>query len=326
MEKDFSEYIRRGARITLRALVLYVNSRLESKWEADAINKASYIWKNTGGSSKRTFVKNDAGQIKWDLGNITEFIGRGSKQGQEIQKISDTEPTINFKKTLFNDLREDFFTSCISLSKIRNYFSHYSFDGNKEEGIIYWDDADHYLRLMRSLIKNITTDKNLNIQLEKIIQEFEKEERAHNDFLSNEEIINKEKENPTYKNQEIDLSSVNILRSVQNSSVVNAKGEKAQCISLYFTDTDIERKMYNYFDKDGSIEKKCRSLIGKKVMTTAWNPKVYDPQKWFRNIYQAADLDKVFNNVQDANINSYEEMYPHDNYKSSHPPDDDIPF
>ena len=319
MEKDYSEYIKLGARITLRALVPFVNKRLEDTWGEDAVNKASFIWKNTGGSSKRKFMKTADGKIKWDIGNISEFIGRGSVQGQENQKISDTE-TINFKKTLFPDLREDLFNTCMSLKKIRDYFSHTSFDGDVEEGIVSWDTADAYLLNMRMLIKSVTTDKNINIELEKVIEEFYKIKKPLNEFISEEakeKIIRLEKNDVNYKNQEIDLSSVNILESVDiKSPVFTSKGIKTYSVVLHFRDNKQERQMYGFFDKDRSIENKCRSLIGKKVITTAWNPNVNNPEKWFRNIYLAIDLNKTIQNIQKTKDNlpfsSYEEMYPHD--------------
>jgi len=333
MEKDYSDYIRKGARITLRALVPFVNKKLEDTWGEDAVNKASYIWKNTGGSSKRKFIKTADGKIKWDLGNISEFIGRGSVQGQENQKTSDTE-TINFKKTLFPDLREDLFNTCMSLKKIRDYFSHTSFDGDNEEGIVSWDTADAYLTYMRMLIKSITTDKSLNIDLERIIEEFDKVKKPLNEFISEqakEKIIKEEKNHANYRNEEIDLSSVNILKSVERKSpIFTASGKETYSIVLYFKDNNVERKMYGFFDRDGTIEKKCRSLIGQKVITTAWNPGVFNPQNWFRNIYVAVDLNKTLKNIQstkdDGPFSNYEDIYPHDDYKSSHPPDDDIPF
>jgi len=319
MEKDYSEYIRKGARITLRALVPFVNKKLEDTWGEDAVNKASYIWKNTGGSSNRKFMKTADGKIKWDLGNISEFIGRGSVQGQENQKISDTE-RINFKKTLFPDLREDLFNTCMSLKKIRDYFSHTSFDGYNEQGIVSWDTADAYLTYMRMLIKSVTTDKNLNIELESIIEEFDKVKITLNEFISEqakEKIITEEKKRANYQNEQIDLSSVNILKSVERKfPVFTAKGWETYSIVLYFKDINVERQMYGFFDKDGAIEKKCRSLIGQKVITTVWNPGVYNPQNWFRNIYVAADLNNALKNTQntkdDAPLSSYEEMYPYD--------------
>ena len=319
MEKDYSEYIRKGARITLRALVPFVNKKLEDTWGEDAVNKASYIWKNTGGSSNRKFMKTADGKIKWDLGNISEFIGRGSVQGQENQKISDTE-SINFKKTLFPDLREDLFNTCMSLKKIRDYFSHTSFDGYNEQGIVSWDTADAYLTYMRMLIKSVTTDKNLNIELERIIEEFDKVKITLNEFISEqakEKIITEEKKRANYQNEQIDLSSVNILKSVERKfPVFTAKGWETYSIVLYFKDINVERQMYGYFDKDGAIEKKCRSLIGQKVITTVWNPGVYNPQNWFRNIYVAADLNNALKNTQntkdDDPLSSYEEMYPYD--------------
>ena len=64
MEKDYSDYIRKGARITLRALVPFVNKKLEDTWGEDAVNKASYIWKKTGGSSKSKIYENCRWQNK----------------------------------------------------------------------------------------------------------------------------------------------------------------------------------------------------------------------------------------------------------------------
>jgi len=333
MEKDYSDYIRKGARITLRALVPFVNKKLEDTWGEDAVNKASYIWKNTGGSSNRKFMKTADGKIKWDLGNISEFIGRGSAQGQENQKISDTE-TINFKKTLFPGLREDLFYHFMSLKKIRDYFSHTSFDGTNEEGLITWDVTEAYLQNMRMLIKNTTKESSFNIELQKIIEEFKKISQPLNEFLSEEtkeEIIKEEKNRANYKNEEIDLSSVNILESVERKSpVFTAGGKETYSIVLYFKDNNVKRRMHGFFDIDGTIEKKCRSLVGQKVITTVWNPEKFDPQEWFRNIYVAVDLDKTLKNIQstkdDGPFSNYEDIYPHDDYKSLHPSDDDIPF
>ena len=89
----------------------------------------------------------------------------------------------------------------MSLKKIRDYFSHTSFDGYNEQGIVSWDTADAYLTYMRMLIKSVTTDKNLNIELERIIEEFDKVKITLNEFISEqakEKIITEEKKRANY--------------------------------------------------------------------------------------------------------------------------------
>ena len=52
-KKDYGEFIRSGARITLKLLVNYVNEKLQNQFGKDWIKIANYIYRNEGGSSGR---------------------------------------------------------------------------------------------------------------------------------------------------------------------------------------------------------------------------------------------------------------------------------
>ena len=46
--------------------------------------------------------------------------------------------------------------------------------------------------------------------------------------------------------------------------------------------------MDQWCDPTGSIAKKAESLKGKWVRTSTWNPTIFDPLNWFRDIYEVA--------------------------------------
>ena len=84
--------------------------------------------------------------------------------------------------------------------------------------------------------------------------------------------------------------------SVKKSSRVNFKNKIIKCTILKFKDNHEERIMDEWCDPSGEITKKAETLIGKNVVTTVWKPKSFDPQKWFRNIYEV-DKDQLNNNL-----------------------------
>ena len=89
--KDYSEFIRSGARITLKLLVHYVNKRLQDKFGENWINVANYIYRDQGGSSGRQLIINDENRIEWDFYAITTFLATGSRDNQAQQLINDDQ-------------------------------------------------------------------------------------------------------------------------------------------------------------------------------------------------------------------------------------------
>ena len=65
---------------------------------------------------------------------------------------------------------------------------------------------------------------------------------------------------------------------------------KTFCTVLHFKDGNPKRMKTATFDKDRSITEKAKSLVGKRVITTCWDPKdqpgLWTNQGYFKNIYE----------------------------------------
>lgn len=84
------------------------------------------------------------------------------------------------------------------------------------------------------------------------------------------------------------LSSPDTLTAVRESELVRG----SLCTVLIMDDGRTLHMKTSTFDKDGSITKKAKGLIGSRVRTTCWDP-IGTPGKWssqgyFRNIYLVA--------------------------------------
>ena len=287
VSRDYGEFIRKGARITLRVLVRYVNKRLYEHYGDNWIEVANYIYKDQGGSSGRQLLINENGKVEWDFYAITTFLATGSRDNQAQQLINNNKERINFKKTLFNELRDDLFQDFKSFSTIRNILSHASFDGEVEKGYANWIDADKYLSSMRLVISHIDPKSDFNNEINRIIEEFEEVKTKFNKFLTDDqkrELSILERKRLDYNNEAIGFSTVNKLALVKDGKR-KRKGKLTECIYLYFEDTDDVRVMYNFFDQNNEVKNKCKTYIGKMVVTSTWKPNIFPPQEWFRNIY-----------------------------------------
>ena len=94
-----------------------------------------------------------------------------------------------------------------------------------------------------------------------------------------------EKSDPQYKNEKIYVSLPLTLSKVFIEKRVNSKGKPTKCTVLKFAEKSIERRMDEWCDPGQKKYNLAKTLIGKKVRTTIWNPSAFDPKKWFRNIY-----------------------------------------
>lgn len=291
--KDYNEFIRSGARITLKLLVHYVNKRLQDKFGENWINVANYIYRDQGGSSGRQLIINDENRIEWDFYAITTFLATGSRDNQAQQLINDEKERINFKKTLFPDLRDDLFQDFRSFATIRNILSHASYDGKNEKGYASWIDTDKYLSSMRLVISQIDSTNQYNKEIEKVIEDFEEVKNKLNKFLNDDQkrsLSNLERKRSDFDNQNIGFSTVNKLAVVKKGTKKRSNGKITDCIYLYFEDTNDKRVMYKFFDENDEIEKKCYNYVGKMVVTSTWMPNKFPPQEWFRNIFLADEL------------------------------------
>ena len=281
---DYAEVIRKGARIFLIPLVHYVTKKIQKEFGDDYIDIAKYIYSNSDGSSRELRVKND--RIQWDLYNIISFICIKNKK----QKINKNNDTIDFRDRIFHEIRDDHFARLETLRLIRNQLSHETFDGVEQNVLISLNDAETYLNDMKFLLNNIPYEDHNSIKdLVVIIDKLNQVKRNQNQLVDKEiknQIFKTEKERVEYNNEEIDISSINKLLSVKQTSRVNFKNKIIKCIILKFKDSDDERIMDLWCDPSGEITKKAEGLIGENVITTIWKPKSFDPQKWFRNIYK----------------------------------------
>ena len=283
-ELDYAEVIRKGARIFLVPLVHHVNAQLQIKFGDTYLEKSNFIYANSDSSNRELRIKND--RIQWDLYNIITFICLNKKN----QKINTQNETINFRDFLFPEIRDDHFSRFETLRSLRNVISHETYDGVERNVLISLNDAETYLNDMKYLLQSIPYDgENAINEIEKLLEklvQFKKTQNQLTDENIKNNILNNEKERSEYKDEEIDISTINELLSVKKTSRVNFKNKIIKCTILKFKDSHEERIMDDWCDPSGKITKKAETLIGKNVVTTVWKPKNFDPQKWFRNIYE----------------------------------------
>lgn len=112
-------------------------------------------------------------------------------------------------------------------------------------------------------------------------------------------LVSLEQELLALKGEQSRAASKNEFVTVSDSRLLQAVEERmhhnSMCTVLTFADQSQKFMKQVSFDRDGSVTRKARALIGRKVKTTCWDP-VREPNKWtsrgyFRNIYELADED-----------------------------------
>lgn len=116
------------------------------------------------------------------------------------------------------------------------------------------------------------------------LEESEKEKEAFR-----QRIIELEKQKSNYKGEEISISPVCTLLSVEEGQRTNRRGDIVRCTYLKFEEPVPERKMDEIFDRNRTITNKAKSLVGQKVQTSTWKPEVFKSLEWFRDIYPAEE-------------------------------------
>ena len=103
------------------------------------------------------------------------------------------------------------------------------------------------------------------------------------------EAYKKEKNRARQNNDLLDLNSDN-LKLIDVATNVMHRG--SICTILKLSDGSERFMKISTFDRDLSVTNKAKTLIGKFVKISCWDP-VYAPRKWssqgyFRNVYEAS--------------------------------------
>lgn len=139
-------------------------------------------------------------------------------------------------------------------------------------------------------LKNIA-EKKVN-ELRGIAEQWAKEKKAFEDKIKRleEEVtrLKAEKAKAAAGGNKVVENEAKILRSVDTDVLIANSPNTV----LIFEDGSQKTMKVSTWDKNLSVTKKAKSLIGKKVITTCWDP-INEPGKWsnrnyFRNIYEVA--------------------------------------
>lgn len=133
------------------------------------------------------------------------------------------------------------------------------------------------------------TAKNQVLAADKIQTEEElKKVAEENRALKEREqmLLKKEEARALQDNNVATLSAPETLVKVEENVMVSG----SSCTVLTFGDGKKRTMKTATFDRDKSITAKAKTLVGKRVRTTCWDP-IYEPGKWsnrgyFRNIFQ----------------------------------------
>ena len=105
--------------------------------------------------------------------------------------------------------------------------------------------------------------------------------------FTKQKIISEDKKDPQYKNQNIDVAPPHTLVGVRKEKIQSSRGKIQKRIILKFKEINEEREMNDFYDPNGEKYKKAKQLIGRKVVTTSWEPHKFKAKFWFRNIYES---------------------------------------
>ena len=145
--------------------------------------------------------------------------------------------------------------------------SHETYDGEEQNVLISLNDAETSLRDMMFLLRSIPyEDINAINDIDKLLDklaQFKKTQNQLTDENIKNKILNNERERSEYKDEEIDISTINELLSVKKSSRVNFKNKIIKCTILKFKDNHEERIMDEWCDPSGEITKKGGAEIVK---------------------------------------------------------------
>ena len=106
-------------------------------------------------------------------------------------------------------------------------------------------------------------------------------------------LLRTEKASASLKSQVPTPSEASILVNVIENELYN----NSPCTVLVFADGSRKQMKVGTFDTNNEVTKKAKSLVGRRVFTTCWDPK-HDPGKWsqmgyFKNIYVTTELEEL---------------------------------
>jgi len=144
--------------------------------------------------------------------------------------------------------------------------------------------SDEISRIQNIADDAVTKYDELKLENERLMQENKRMEEELNEFRAQEQIANSEGSTQTLEREKI-LVAVN--------TEVNHRG--SSCTELVMEDGVRLYMKTITFDRDLSVTAKAKTLVGKKVRTSCWDP-IREPGKWssqgyFRNVYALRDGD-----------------------------------
>ena len=101
------------------------------------------------------------------------------------------------------------------------------------------------------------------------------------------EIKRRDEQSRGYKGEIIELAPICTLKSVTEGTRTNKRGQNVDCIFLAFEENVPVRTMDKWADPTGEKKLIAQKLVGHRVMTTTWKPEIFNPMRWFQNIYEA---------------------------------------
>ena len=144
--------------------------------------------------------------------------------------------------------------------------------------------ADEILRIQTIADESVKKYDELKQENERLMEENKRMENELEEYRNNEIIANAQGSTQT-------LERVKTLAAV-NTEVMH---RGSSCTELVMEDgTRLHMKTIT-FDRDLQVTAKAKSLVGRKVKTSCWDP-VREPGKWssqgyFRNVYALSDED-----------------------------------
>ncbi|MDB9934029.1 cell division protein ZapB [Candidatus Thioglobus sp.] len=144
--------------------------------------------------------------------------------------------------------------------------------------------SDEILRIQNIVDNSVEKYDELKLENEQLMKDNRRLEEELDEYRKQEQIANTQGSTQTLEREKL-LDKVNIE--------VNHRG--SSCTELLMGDgTRLYMKTIT-FDRDLSITAKAKSLEGKKVKTSCWDP-ISEPGKWskqgyFRNVYELSDED-----------------------------------
>ena len=163
----------------------------------------------------------------------------------------------------------------------------------QEESIAANKRADEAIAALNAALKRAEHAESVALEASYVVDELEVENKDLSYRVSELEVeiqrYKEEQKAASVNGSEATLSKPDLLIEVRENEIF--KG--SSCTILLLSDGTQRHMKTATFDKTGTVTRHAKSLIGKRVRTTCWDP-IGQPGKWsnqgyFRNIYEVED-------------------------------------